>query len=897
MGKFNRDANNQKTLSEQQSQILGLKSKLDAAESELRELRAAAKPLEEIETQIAEKQKALDALIEEIGVAEDAKSIVARSKSIISDAEKKAQEIRSAADGELVAVRSEIEKADKDLEEIKQLLDLYVDADDIISSAQAKAAKIVSDTEKEMQDARAAAREQAASTIAEAQQALRDAQAQATEILRNYTERGEQRIADAQTQAKEMIDKARSDAQYYYDNKETEGNARRDRIIEAAERERDRISETARRDAQTEADGIRNSAKKYSESTRTAADSYASSVRTEADAARQKIADSEKAILAAAHQKADEIKNAALEEINAERERLRAESERLALAQAEIDSARRRNEWKEKELAQRENDINDEVAARVQEEHATLKHALDSAQETVNATNRENQKLQKKLADNRAATIQGVEQYEELLRELEKNGLSFDVRDIIKSFTDYKVLNDNYDKLLQEYRKFNGICHNQERNIADNDNLNRQLKSAEQQSEYFEGVAKKLLDDAAKNKKVTREEMVRSIRVAPECIVKNAERDPDIGEKEWLDDIKVKSENSGLYFSERQLYAFHTAQKIRSISPLVVLAGISGTGKSELPKNYALNGGMHFVSVPVKPDWDSPMSLFGYFNSVERCCEPTELLRALWQMSNNPDCKDQMLMVLLDEMNLAHPEQYFADILSNLETSRGYKSIPYKMLLGGGEDPEPIEIGSNVLWTGTMNEDETTKGLSDKVVDRSTLITFPRPDTLRSRGKNAKEQVQCDLLSRSTWDKWVKASRYGDESELIEKKIVEYRNAVQEINREMSHMSRNLGHRVWQGIEAYIRNYPTVITAKTDDDLVKAMAVAFADAVAFKIMPKLRGVEVRGQNEAHLDAIGKTIAANADELSGDYQTARSMTTDLFQWSSAVFMNDSDNGSK
>ena len=108
----------------------------------------------------------------------------------------------------------------------------------------------------------------------------------------------------------------------------------------------------------------------------------------------------------------------------------------------------------------------------------------------------------------------------------------------------------------------------------------------------------------------------------------------------------------------------------------------------------------------------------------------------------------------------------------------------------------------------------------------------------------------------------------------------------------MSDMGRNLGHRVWQAISKYICNYPEVIHGINGkkEELHAAMQKAFADAIAFKIMPKLRGVEVRGHNEYRLDEIGTIISHNAKELENDYKNARELTTELFQWCSADFMN-------
>ena len=196
----------------------------------------------------------------------------------------------------------------------------------------------------------------------------------------------------------------------------------------------------------------------------------------------------------------------------------------------------------------------------------------------------------------------------------------------------------------------------------------------------------------------------------------------------WLNGIWADCEESGFVFPPRLLKAFHTALKTSAWSPLTVLSGVSGTGKSALPRLYARFGGLLHHGVPVQPNWDSPQALFGYFNSIDNLYDATPLLRALVQMqAGEGDLGDHLLLVLLDEMNLAHVELYFSDLLSKLETRRGGEDVPLELSLGAGLDRFEVKLGSNVFWVGTMNEDETTKSLSDKVLDRGHLLASPAP--------------------------------------------------------------------------------------------------------------------------------------------------------------------------
>jgi len=141
-----------------------------------------------------------------------------------------------------------------------------------------------------------------------------------------------------------------------------------------------------------------------------------------------------------------------------------------------------------------------------------------------------------------------------------------------------------------------------------------------------------------------------------------------LDEKEWLAAFESQLKNAGFLFNPRAIRAFHAGLKCSETSPLVVLAGISGTGKSLLPELYAAAIGMNFLPIAVQPRWDSPLDLFGFYNYMEGRYKATELSRLLWQFDryNNPKAKSlfaehmPMSLVLLDEMNLARVEYYFS---------------------------------------------------------------------------------------------------------------------------------------------------------------------------------------------------------------------------------------------
>jgi hypothetical protein len=369
----------------------------------------------------------------------------------------------------------------------------------------------------------------------------------------------------------------------------------------------------------------------------------------------------------------------------------------------------------------------------------------------------------------------------------------------------------------------------------------------------------------------------------------------------WLDNIIQKCKESGYSFSKRLVYSFHTSLKTSSISPLTVMAGISGTGKSKLPQLYSRFGGLYFLSLPVQPDWDSPQSLFGYFNSIEKRFNATSLLRVMvsFQKDKNDsekifDLSDRVLLVLLDEMNLAHVELYFADLLSKLEEQRGdNKSQKFEIDLGASMPKYEIKLTKNILWSGTMNEDETTKALSDKVVDRGNILSFPRPQRFM-RYINKELAQRSPMIKRELWETWSAIKLKPNMTTEISQIIDMYSDAVMQINLALRFANRALGHRVWQSIENYIFSHPIVINEKDNLEKLKlALKFAFEEAIVLKVVPKLRGIELEKEMLKNcLIPIREIIDKHANGLIDDFDLAinnQYSPTNTFIWDSAKYL--------
>lgn len=176
----------------------------------------------------------------------------------------------------------------------------------------------------------------------------------------------------------------------------------------------------------------------------------------------------------------------------------------------------------------------------------------------------------------------------------------------------------------------------------------------------------------------------------------------------------------GLYYELeviRQAFASFGAAK------MLILQGISGTGKTSLP--YALG---QFISNPslicsVQPSWRDRTELFGYYNDFTKKYSETEFLKTLYESHY----QDNIRIVILDEMNIARVEYYFAEMLSILELPRAEERYISVVSSRADNDPEKMEDGKiwipdNVFYVGTINNDDSTFAVADKVYDRAIPI-------------------------------------------------------------------------------------------------------------------------------------------------------------------------------
>jgi hypothetical protein len=216
--------------------------------------------------------------------------------------------------------------------------------------------------------------------------------------------------------------------------------------------------------------------------------------------------------------------------------------------------------------------------------------------------------------------------------------------------------------------------------------------------------------------------------------------------KEIIEHAHAYMTSIGFSYQYEELANFYLALKAK---PFVILAGISGTGKTQLPRKFAEAIGLikdeQVIQVPVRPDWTDGSDLLGY-TALDNMFKPKDLTLAIQTAAKNPS---KPYLFILDEKNLARVEHYSSDFLSVIET-REWDNVNDNILTDPIIRSEVLKVAinsaeyTNLQWPknlyliGTVNMDETTHAFSKKVLDRANSIEMNEVNLnwSNSNGKN-----------------------------------------------------------------------------------------------------------------------------------------------------------------
>lgn len=292
------------------------------------------------------------------------------------------------------------------------------------------------------------------------------------------------------------------------------------------------------------------------------------------------------------------------------------------------------------------------------------------------------------------------------------------------------------------------------------------------------------------------------------------------------------------YLANREDFLYYDERTIRTFiagfasSRLMILEGLSGTGKSSLPRAFQDFIGSHTITVPVQSSWKDRNDLLGFYNDFKKQYKETEFLKALYKATSDPN---NIYVIVLDEMNLSRIEYYFADLLSVLEKPveewkieliSDYASITsnqdaWPKLISEGK----LQICDNTWFVGTANRDDSTFMITDKVYDRSVVLTFDK--------KGEKEKVSYAppiKMNNEDFQKLLtRAERFTDSKS--ETRFREMLRTLDEQVRELFQIT--FGNRIANQLEKFVPVY--LACGGTVDEAVDVM-------FSRKVLRKLEGI-------------------------------------------------------
>ena len=325
-----------------------------------------------------------------------------------------------------------------------------------------------------------------------------------------------------------------------------------------------------------------------------------------------------------------------------------------------------------------------------------------------------------------------------------------------------------------------------------------------------------------------------------------------------LEDLCIKFRNflakeEKLYFDLDTIRIFISGL---AASHFMILEGLSGTGKSSLPRYFAkfVNGKSLFM--PVQATWRDKTNLIGYFNNFSKTYTETDFLIELYKANYNPD---QINLFVLDEMNISRVEYYFADLLSVLEYPQDQwklrlMQLPYNFVAPVKIEDGYVKIPSNSYFIGTANKDDSTFTITDKVYDRAITIDFD----FRNEPFEVKEEVDTIQLSNSRLRELFDEALNNKEYLLTQDDLEKFHTITEYINEQFD---ITFGNRILNQIETLV---PVFVACGGHKE----------DALDFLLSRKII-VKIEGRFEEYVKGALKQLLALLNKTYGNNKFKRS----------------------
>lgn len=432
-----------------------------------------------------------------------------------------------------------------------------------------------------------------------------------------------------------------------------------------------------------------------------------------------------------------------------EREKTAIREEALHEAELEI---KRLNEGRQRTEARLEQVYQDWTATEAQlEQYRELSEALAVAEQTpqellqeLAACKRKITQLENKIANNQDDQLQADNEALRKIRDEQKKQMDevyFDLGEAKAELHRLRLGVADKEILEKEKRaleKHHRILSNRLNDLGKTVDDLTQSKQAEKPFPQMSWMDTASLNDWVRERRAT--ELNLSVQDVPDLRQFAVDLQHQIAQAE---------ENALLYFRLEDIQLLIAGL---AMSRLHIFQGISGTGKTSLAKAFAKAVGGQCTDIAVQAGWRDRDDLLGHYNAFENRFYERDCLQGLYRAWTDV-YRDRCNIILLDEMNLSRPEQYFAEFLSALE-----KNDPKERLISLSERPLPnapvrlvegrkIRIPENVWFVGTANHDETTNQFADKTYDRAHVMTLTRHESGNDFAIEEKSRVSYSFKS------------------------------------------------------------------------------------------------------------------------------------------------------